>query len=52
MDLPTSLPTLHSVISATQDINTWSMASVKDVGVVIFVFTPITSLEWVSPREK
>lgn len=44
---PASLLTLQSVICATSDINIWLLASVKDVGIVIFVFILITSLEWV-----
>lgn len=44
---PGSLLTLQSVICATSDINIWLLASVKDVGIVIFIFILITSLEWV-----
>lgn len=51
IDLPTSLLALQSVICATGDIDIWPMARVKVVGIVIFMFIPITSLEWGLPQE-
>jgi len=47
-DLPSILAnTSESMICASCDINIWSMSRVKDVGIVIFVFVLVTSLEWV-----
>lgn len=44
---PASLLTLQTVTCVTSDINIWLLASVKDIGVVIFVFILTTSLEGV-----